>query len=835
MARWVHQSRRMKNQTRSAIGLLVISLAIAPGCAGEVAGAQDDGDSSQLGSCGRRHCGSVDLTKPQPTSGAYASAVLADSPVGYWRLGEPGGTVAADSSPNGNTATYGSAAVTYGRPGALTGDSNTAVTLAGSALQMPTAASPWTGDFTVESWVMPHEQTQYFYANLIAESYRTSGFRSGWYGSSLKPMLWTSQSGGTASVVATTPLTLNAWNHLAFTKSGTTVTIYVNGVQAGSGQIDYIGPSAMVSNCWGQCQGMDSNADFDELAVYKAALSPGRVKAHYDAGSGLTTPPNPTCGDQVCDGSETCSSCPGDCGSCPGSPDMGTPPVVAPTAAPTPTAVLSMPTGITNGTTVSLQCGHTYQGTLELSGRSNVTVTTAGTCGKANLTPGRAVTGFTQYQGSIYSAAIAFTPVQVAVAGVPVAAAHWPNKPQVWATNPGAVPNSDLAGATLVWLENQSVIKSQTLGGNSVGTSKPFYVEGKLWMLDSPGEWAVSGGRLYVWAPDGQSPEGRLWAAANLNGINADSSSGITIDGVTIFAAGDGISGDTSTNLHVRNTDIINSARDGIWASGSKGLSVDKTTVTNSRRNGIDGWFSVTGAAITNSVVAASGTVGMPTESEAGIMFGDGSGNHIDTTRVTDSAYHGISVLHNRNTVVSNSLVYRACLLLNDCGGIYTGARDKLPLALRIEGNTVSHVGGTEGIAIYLDDFANGVTVTKNTISASTRGMLVHNGFDTVITYNTFSSSQTAHLAFGQDLGNIHNNQVTNNTFHSTNGEDTFNLEAGSNLKTFATFNNNTYTSTNTNVFGRIWDGSSPGVTLSYSSWKSYIGQEAQSTMNGAP
>jgi parallel beta-helix repeat protein len=492
-----------------------------------------------------------------------------------------------------------------------------------------------------------------------------------------------------------------------------------------------------------------------------------------------------------------------------------------------------MPTNIANGATVSLQCGQTYQGTLDLAGKSNVTVKTEGTCGKAGITPGRSVSGWAQYQGNIYSAPIDFTPVQVAIAGTPVSAAHWPN--QGWANGGGSVPNGDLNGATLVWLENQSVVQSTGLSGG-VSTAKPFYVEGKLWMLDSPGEWAVSGGRLYLWAADGQSPEGRVWAAPSSNGINADNSSGITVDGIKIFSAADGISASGSTNLKVLNSEITNSNRDGIWASGSNGLTVDQTSVSNARRNGIDGWYSIAGAVITNSTVINTGMVGMPSESDAGIMFGDGSNNRIDNVKVTNSSYHGISVLHNRNTSVTNSVVDTACVQLTDCGGIYTGARDQLPLGLRIEGNTVTNVKGTEGIAIYLDDSANGVTVTKNVISNSTRGMMIHNGFDNSVTYNTFDSNSVIHLYMAQNSGTtMRNNQVNNNTFKSTNGEQTFNLEGGTNLKSFGTFDYNMYTSTNPSVFARTWDGSSAGVTQSYTGWKSWIGQDAHSTMNGKP
>ena len=502
---------------------------------------------------------------------------------------------------------------------------------------------------------------------------------------------------------------------------------------------------------------------------------------------------------------------------------------------PSPAAtVLPTPTNVSSGTTVSLQCGQIYQGTLDLNGKSNVTVNTAGTCGKASITPGKSVSGWTQYQGNIYSAPIDMTPVQVAVAGRPVDAAHWPNRPQMWVGAGSAVPNSDLDGATLVYLENQSIVQTRTISGGNVDTSRPFYVEGKLWMLDSPGEWAVSNGRLYLWAPDGQSPEGRTWAASNSNGINADYSSGITIDGVKIFSAAVSISANTSTNLRLLNSDIINSARDGIWASGSKGLTIDSTNVVNSVRNGISGGYAIEGAVITGSNVGNTGTVGRSKPSDAGIMFGGGSNNRIDNVEVTNSSYHGINVLSNRNTVVTNSVVDAACVGLTDCGGIYTGGPDQQPLGLRIEGNTVKNVQGREGVGIYLDGSANGVAVTQNTISDSKDGMLLHDAFDNVITGNIFRSNTTTHIIFSQDKGEMRNNRVTNNTFSSTNGEQTFNLQGGSNLRTFAAFDNNTYTSTNANQFGRIWDGASDGITHTFGGWKNWSGQDAGSTMNGA-
>ena len=81
------------------------------------------------GSCGARDCGS------------YPSEVAADAPRAYWRLGERAGTTAA-SVTSMDTATYVNG-VTLGRPGVLTGDSNTSVSLDGvnDFMRVPSSAN----------------------------------------------------------------------------------------------------------------------------------------------------------------------------------------------------------------------------------------------------------------------------------------------------------------------------------------------------------------------------------------------------------------------------------------------------------------------------------------------------------------------------------------------------------------------------------------------------------------------------------------------------------------------------------------------------------------------
>ncbi|MBB5867321.1 hypothetical protein F4553_000700 [Allocatelliglobosispora scoriae] len=95
----------------------------------------------------------TDIPAP-PTTSAYDTAVLADAPVGYWRLGDGGSTV-ADSSGNGHTGTYTGAPATTTLPNGdpattFNGSSQYASIADGDYLSIPT-----TGRITVEAWLRP--------------------------------------------------------------------------------------------------------------------------------------------------------------------------------------------------------------------------------------------------------------------------------------------------------------------------------------------------------------------------------------------------------------------------------------------------------------------------------------------------------------------------------------------------------------------------------------------------------------------------------------------------------------------------------------------------------
>jgi hypothetical protein len=90
---------------------------------------------------------------------AYRAAVMAKNPIAYWRLGESSGPNAVDETQNGHDGIYiGNPA--FGQPGAIHGDSNTAVQFNGSNyVEIPDSVdfSQPTSTFglTVEAWMRP--------------------------------------------------------------------------------------------------------------------------------------------------------------------------------------------------------------------------------------------------------------------------------------------------------------------------------------------------------------------------------------------------------------------------------------------------------------------------------------------------------------------------------------------------------------------------------------------------------------------------------------------------------------------------------------------------------
>jgi len=224
--------------------------------------------------------------KPAAAAAAdYRSTILADSPVAYWRLGESSGSTASDEI-GSSDGTYGGG-VTLGVTGALSGDSNTSISLAGSSTRYDgvTVSSLTTASYssgiTIELWVN-WDSTNY--SGFGIEAYRDSNNRIFLDTRDSTPH-WDFRISGTwySNVGAGFQ---NGWHLYAFTHDGTNAKTYRDGVlqNTQSASATTFDPTSM-----GIGQGSAGYNVFtggiDEAAIYNSALSATELLAHYTAGA----------------------------------------------------------------------------------------------------------------------------------------------------------------------------------------------------------------------------------------------------------------------------------------------------------------------------------------------------------------------------------------------------------------------------------------------------------------------------------------------------------------------------------------------------------------------
>lgn len=224
--------------------------------------------------------------KYNPERAGYADEVLADSPVGYWRLGESSGTAAADSSGNGLDGTY-TGGVVLAEAGAPSSETDTAARFDGSTGYVALPANALlniTGPITLECWLKSTSAAEHLH---FLGGYDPNSPFAG-YGLRLSAGKFGYWSGAHGSWVEASPsVNDGAWHHLAVSVSGTTASFYVDGAAAGTPSTQqpnsYSGVRAIGSRATGN--GLFFPGTLDEVAVYSGALSAARILAHYEAGT----------------------------------------------------------------------------------------------------------------------------------------------------------------------------------------------------------------------------------------------------------------------------------------------------------------------------------------------------------------------------------------------------------------------------------------------------------------------------------------------------------------------------------------------------------------------
>jgi hypothetical protein len=235
-------------------------------------------------------------------AGVYREDVMADTPVGYWRLGEATGTTAADETASNDPGTYLNA-ITLGAPGAIVGDANTAPSFDGvdDEVSMGNPASGilnfGTSSFTVEAWVKPTLKGSQLTTDqpLVAKQPSTTG-KPAW------ELTFTTDSGFVGRVKAkltdTSGVPMKAysgvriddgkWHHVVATfDRANGITVYVDGVgtfTAGATPGDVSNNTALLIGQEGRMYPF-FKGQIDEVALYKGLLPSARVKSHYENGA----------------------------------------------------------------------------------------------------------------------------------------------------------------------------------------------------------------------------------------------------------------------------------------------------------------------------------------------------------------------------------------------------------------------------------------------------------------------------------------------------------------------------------------------------------------------
>lgn len=225
----------------------------------------------------------------------YAMAVLADSPLRYYRLGEPAGfsiTTAYDWSGGINGTITNPSDVTLGTPGLLYNDPNTAYLLGGisgyvnaATTSLPTGAAAW----SLEAWINTPSLTSANFRTVVEFGTGSTNHAAAIFLDTVGHICCNTYA---ANRITGPTITINTTYHVVATYDATNLRLYVNGVLQGTLACT---PAITLTYC--RIGSEDSVADdfyggaVDEVSIYSTVLSPQHILTHYIAGTtGVLSP-----------------------------------------------------------------------------------------------------------------------------------------------------------------------------------------------------------------------------------------------------------------------------------------------------------------------------------------------------------------------------------------------------------------------------------------------------------------------------------------------------------------------------------------------------------------
>jgi fibronectin type 3 domain-containing protein len=213
----------------------------------------------------------------------------------HLKFDETGGAAAADSSGNGRNATLVNGPV-FGA-----GRIGNALVFASSSSRyatLPAGLVSTLNDFTISIWVNPSSLDNWARVFDFGSGTATNMFLTTKNGANGKPRFAIKINNSAEQLIdGASALSTGVWTHVAVTLSGSTATLYINGVAVGANNAMTFKPSGMGSttqNYLGKSQYPDPyfNGGLDDFRIYSSALSASEIGIL--AAGQLTAPQNVT-------------------------------------------------------------------------------------------------------------------------------------------------------------------------------------------------------------------------------------------------------------------------------------------------------------------------------------------------------------------------------------------------------------------------------------------------------------------------------------------------------------------------------------------------------------
>lgn len=246
----------------------------------------------------------ADVATPAQPTGAYVNEVLADAPLAWWRQNDPSSpALISEMTGRGRHATAVSTGITS--TASTVTDSTSALTYNGVSYgNIPTPSwATGLGDFTAEAWFNTSMTGNGTIIGMddINQAPGNAARKFNLYitGGLLTFMCFTST--GAYPYIQSAAVNDAKWHHVAATRSGVVMTLYVDGAQVATTTqtgVTWAGSSvdltlAAIRHTASGPTGTNNYfvGTLDELALYGSALSSARVNTHYTQGAPAVVTP----------------------------------------------------------------------------------------------------------------------------------------------------------------------------------------------------------------------------------------------------------------------------------------------------------------------------------------------------------------------------------------------------------------------------------------------------------------------------------------------------------------------------------------------------------------